>query len=618
MLEVFQQEEDSFVNAIRATVSPDFRPPNALPRVDPFALGGGGEDDDPYASPPAVTSAGTIRNDNNNNPTTPAAAQEKRQRLETADQDAYHGTPFDPFNMDALRRHMERRIALHAEPVVQFAAAVAGKLGRSPNAMLYNGGGPLLDASAVTLHDLLLHGEATLGKALVIPALVYAATDLLSASKNKPSPLSPEKGTNNGDGDSETGATPPEIEIKPVKTEGQKTEGKKIMNALIATAYARIGPGIGNDRPATLLQQLADVVAKSQEDDSAARWYWNRSAENLSMAVLDPALVEAMKIAHAKIEEMHPSGVLMWHLITGSHVRGDFAELVACSLRRSPGELQYPNYQSTRGPNVITGVRLSSGRWDHQVAAHGVQHQLRFFRDIYYGPSKAWADLQRREPDVKQAVQRAETGLQTALRDCVKAIDELWEKGLSGAVSEDGKRFTIHAYDLIELEKEMRQLPPSEQAAWRVRLETARQRVRKEFRQGLTGILELGAVNVLRLRQVLANREENALPAILAKVMDDLSRGLGKPRVFDRDGEQIALVADALDAVTAFKTAIAHVTHARKQQVETMKAMRTFPEEDKVELFHRKPAHGQGQSPPISPLDWQAVQYAPYAGDCMY
>lgn len=599
VLEVFAEEEQAFEDVINAAVIPSFRPASALPQRNSY------DDDDDPSQPPTTT-------------TTAAEPEEKRQRIEIPD-----ATPLDPFNMDALRRHTERQIALFNEPAVQFAAAVAFKIGGDPNDMLLNGGGDLLDPTSTSVQQLLLTATKTLSEAVLIPALVRAAEELLVATSQvveevpvaiskddegasvEASPIIAKKAPKPNAADDQSVDDPPGT-IQKVLGQIYERIGARRQGQPVAAAAPVLTPS------QQLMQELANVFATSRQPNSVARWQWNRRPENLSLAVVQPDLVEAMKVAHAQIRQIIPD-VLMWHLITGSHVRGDFAELVASHLNRAPRAVVYPNHGSVHGAGVA-GTRLYSSKWAHQKASHGVEHQLRWFRNVYYGPSEAWLDLQKRAPEAIAMVKQAERTVQTALIECTRKINSLsvlLEEVQEGDDLKNGT-YATDLDNLIAQETQLRATPnPSKQDMDNVA--TAKTRFVSDWNTGARRLLGLGSLKVRRLRTILdTHADEDKLEPALAAVIKALSNALEKTRIFRNDGADMNVLYEALDAATAFKMAIAQLTHARKTRVDTLKELRTFAEEDKVELFKPVPKSltTAASSDDDGYRDWRSYQYA--------
>ncbi len=148
------------------------------------------------------------------------------------------------------------------------------------------------------------------------------------------------------------------------------------------------------------MQQLSAALATFQQESSVRRWVWNSLPENCGLAIVHPSVVAAMEDCHAMVREKVPDAE-MWHLISGAHVRGQFATMVSETLNTAPGELQYPHYNSTRPEGTVTGTRVSSGRWRSKDAVQRVRKSCLWFESVYYGPSEAWTQAQTRVPETK-------------------------------------------------------------------------------------------------------------------------------------------------------------------------------------------------------------------------
>lgn len=623
VLEVFAEEEQAFADVIQAAVTPDYRPPGvrAVRRNDDDYIN---DEEDPSSSAAAAATA------------QPAA---KKQRAQL-DADALTGTPLDPFNMDALRRYTERQIILLHEPVVEFAATVAYKASVDPKRMLLNDGGDLLDAQAGSVRSMLLAADKTLGEALLLPALVIATAELLKTIPSSvvkvevPPVVQPEEAVVNVPPFSSPSSPTVVVKLEPEKPGSdpvKKVEGRiwELIGPPNPGAGAPAAAAAAVSGPQRVLRELADIFAQSRESNSMARWQWNRKPENLSMAIITPALREAMRVAHMQVAATIP-GVLMWHLITGAHVRGDFAELVSCHLNRAPGELQYPHYNGTRGGGVITGTRISSGKWSHELASQGIAHQLRWFRSVYYGPAQAWLDLQKRGPEAATALQQAERTLTTALDECRTRVNILWTALISTApyagymvIAPNAIQTAIRS--LVALQDQLRKTPaPTAQQTKDVA--DAKTAFLQAWNRGLPRLLGLESLQVWRLKGVLDTADEDALNATLDSFIQGMSASLEKTRVFRDDALDMSAVYDALEAATAFRTAIGQLALARKVRVETLKDLRAFPEEDKVELF-RRPDSSAAAAANVEAFGWpedgryrdyRLYQYAASGGGSSY
>lgn len=296
--------------------------------------------------------------------------------------DAQSGTPLDPFTMEALRRYTQRRLALLSQPMIKFAASVGQKIGKELNGMLEKGG-MLIDPSASTLQAMLT--SSTASRAATVQAMAQAVVELLRTPGLGP------------------GAIPSVVDVK-----GKGVKEEDPIQDAMHMIYERIGPrGIfqpglrGFDQPETpvssILSQLAVFLAGLKEEDSTARWAWNSLPENAGISVIRSEVVAAMEDCHAMILEYIPD-VQMWHLITGPHVRGRFATMVAEYINEAPGELQYPRYQGTRGSDVLTSTRISSGKFREERAIRRVYKSVAWFSNVSYGPSEAWAYAQKQVP----------------------------------------------------------------------------------------------------------------------------------------------------------------------------------------------------------------------------
>jgi hypothetical protein len=630
VLDVYQHHHTDFSDIIAGSVTPSFLPsPSGGVNYGPTGMDE--EDDVPVA----------IVNDNNNSSAaTGGESYGKRVRTgqdkdlpQPSDQgvflpDAVMGTPQDPFNMQALQRYTQRYLAMLNQPVIKFAASVGQKVGVKVERMLVNGGA-LLDPQAPNVKAMFTTSPLTNADAgsIVAHAIALAVIDLLKEAA---------AATNGGVGQA-GGQSEPIIKLESVKKE--KVDAP--IGAALGMVYAHVGvrnvfseavrdmgrqplpdPDPTAGMPvASILRQLAVFLAERNEDNSAARWVWNSLPENLGVAVIRSEVVSAMEDCHAIIRE-HIPDVQMWHLITGQHVRGQFAKMVAEYMNEAPGELQYPNYQSTRGPNVVTGVRISSGKFREERAVQRVRKITRWFTNVYYGPAEAWTHVQEALPVAKANVVRTRADVVKWLEACEQDIESLWEMLLTppgqeadpayAALLESNnqarddlkKAQAVKAIAELNWQEGVQQkLNPNEQGGRGEVLDEARADVLdaettlagtlRDFHAyattGLRRRLGITAGHVLELNERFKMRDEEAILMELDALQKALPPIISRVALYADTEQDNNLLLRVLNSVTSVRQAIGAVKDAQQTAVRAEQSLVTFPDADKRELFHRPP-----------------------------
>jgi hypothetical protein len=539
--------------------------------------------------------------------------------------DALTGTPLDPFDMDALRRHTQRQLALMHEPAVKFAASVAQKIGKEPDSMLVNGG-TLFDPHAPNVRAMFTSSPLTQAAAsqAVAQAIAQAVVELLQQSGRR---------TSEGEA---------VVKMQKMKVETRMDP----INHAIDTVYEHIGVrpayqqavrDLGRQPPAaggggaaapdaglpvtSILRQVALFLTEVKEDNPAARWVWNSLPENSGIAIIRADVVAAMEDCHAMIRE-HIPDVQMWHLITGAHVRGQFAKMVAECINEAPGELQFPTYQSTRGPNVLTGSRISAGKFREERAVQRVRYLKRWFSNVSYGPSESWTYIQGQPFVARSRLAEARSNVNKWLELCAKNVNALWNELLRSAGQVDAaysdavkdhaeaKRALAEAEEekvLADMNYQQGLADGVIEAEREIRADAARdaqtnvsysryflQKAVKEFHNVATGGLRkrLGveAEEVYGLVTAFSDKDEqaiisssNALGTVLGDVVTRFS-------LYADSDSDTTMLLELLTNVNSLKQAIAAVKDAQKALVKAEKDVVMFPEADKRELFHHVPA----------------------------
>jgi hypothetical protein len=619
VLEVFEERPT-------ITTEPDYRPGRVVDEGDPSLLQG-----DRYGKRPKTTT------------------QSASDGLYIADAEA--GTPLDdPFNMEALRRFMKRKIELDHQPVISFVYSVAYRIGAAPDAMLANKG-LTLDAQALTARDLLSSPNNTLSEAVLVQALAHAVVELLKGTKvagagtsDNPIEVTPQTPMQFIPVKKEPVSPLPfsqmETETEQKATQNRISEALYMMNEHIGVLPFRV---MGQDplpaaaRPgAPLMQEVAEVLTMfdaAKHSNSVARWVWNSLPENCGLAIVNPSVATAMEDCAAAIREFIPR-VQMWHLITGPHVRDAFAEMVGSKLNKAPGELQYPHHQSSRGAGVVTGTRMSSGKWAHERAAQTWRKQVRWFSNVSYGPAEAWTQLELRIPEAKLKVKQAQKAVEQGAEELQTQLADLWARLLRGDPEYAGRARALNDLNAEYAAAKVRRDEAGEwyKAAQREGLrqgivsERARavedadvvlmqidQRIGEESERFTTAIRAtnnqlvkaagLQGPPAVKLYQALQERQEEGLELALLGMIKGLTAVIGKPSIFARNrgnNEEMALLSACLNAATFLQTAIATMRRSQQVLLELEKAYLTFREEDKVELFHHTPIE-----PPYSAVPYE-------------
>jgi hypothetical protein len=556
--------------------------------------------------------------------------------------DALTGTPLDPFDVDALRRYTQRHLAVMHEPVVKFSASVAQKIGKDPEEMLVNGG-TLLDPQARSVQALFttspLSRASAAASAAVAQAMAQAVVELL---KHNPSSVEGEQ------------------QQKKVKTEvtsvaNDNNNPVNLKAALDPVTHALNGVyervGVRNvfreavrdmgrqpepdadptaELPATsILRQLAVFLSEAKENEPTARWVWNSLPENSGIAIIRGDVVAAMEDCHAIIRESIPD-VQMWHLITGPHVRGPFAEMVAEYINQAPGELQFPNFQSTRGGNVLTGTRISAGKFREERAVQRLRYLKRWFSNVAYGPSEAWTYAQEQPELARKQLAVARVQIVKWLEACQEDVTTLWRQLASQpiAAGQGNDRYA----ELIEEHTQYRVTLQTAQQQRRVAdmnyqkgisdevgeaellsrgevANAARQRVlyakqdlefvvtdlQRYANEGLRRRLGVQAEHVYALYNGLSRKDEPTIVAACNELYQALSTIVSSSNSLYPEAEaDTTLLLKLLTSVTSLKQAVAAVKDAQRAVVKAEQNMLTFPEANKRELFHKAPAANPG------------------------
>jgi len=587
-------EPMDFSGVIGASVTPSFRP----------TLGGMDSED----APPSVGDDGESYGKRVRGEKDRTAPLPSDEGIFISDADT--GTPLDPFNMQALHRHTQRYLALMHQPVVKFAASIAQKIGKNPDGMLVNGG-TLIDPNATTVRALFNSSAVT--QAATAQAMAQAVVELLRA---EPTP----------------------VKVEPVVEKPAKVKLESPIHEALGMVYERIGPrgifapdvrGFNDaDTPATsILAQLAVFLSGLQEEDSVARWAWNSLPENSGIAIIRSDVVAAMEDCHAMIRESIPD-VQMWHLITGPHVRGQFAIMVAEYINEAPGELQYPKYQSTRGPNVLTGTRISAGKFREERAVQRVRKSKAWFANVSYGPSESWAYAQKLVPLSHSKVEAARADVQKWLRACATLVSALWEQLVAEPVNlplEAGgddysmiignHRIRRLRFVEAELRKELAEKNlvrgrtqgvaqaeldrrTAAVAAARQEVSDRSEEVQDDVRDlqpflgvGMRKRLGIAAEHVYVLLLAFQEKKEENVVDALDGLIENLSTILRRVQLFTRPADQgeTTTLLELMTTATSLRQAISAVKEAQRVLVKAEKDLLTFPEADKRELFHHVP-----------------------------
>ena len=635
---VYQPMGD-FSDVIAGSVTPTFRP---SPGGGVGVVGMDDEDNFPGLSSPKAASLRSASEEGGHYGKRTLAPGERTQR--NTDQgvfipDAETGTPLDPFDMEALRRHTQRQLALMHQPAVKFAASVAQKIGKNPDSMLVNGGA-LLDPQAANVRAMFT--SSPLAQASLAQAVSVAVVELLRGTGRRTSEGEPLKAPK----------VEPVVNSNLDWDELAKFEQKNPVEQAINAVYQHIGvrnvfseaardmraqpnaaPDPTADMPTTsILRQLAEFLTSAKEENSTARWVWNSLPENSGIAIIRPDVVEAMEDCHAMIRE-HIPDVQMWHLITGAHVRGQFAKMVSEYINEAPGELQYPNFQSTRGPNVLTSSRISAGKFREERAVQRVRYLKRWFSNVAYGPSESWKYVQDQPYLARSRVVDARSDVTKWLELCYREVDSLWKLLLYPPDGDQGAGYSdivqdhaVAKHDLASAEaaKAVADLNYTKglqdkviRAEEQSRLATAQKAndeviAAKQYLEysvklfqdvGITGLRRrfgVHAEHVYALWKAFENRNEDAITKSSEDLREALTGIINKVSLYAESDDDNTMLLGVLTAVTSLKQAITAVKDAQRALVTAEKNMITFPEADKRELFHHVPNPSEGRPAMLS------------------
>jgi|WetSurMetagenome_2_1015567.scaffolds.fasta_scaffold00293_27 hypothetical protein len=307
--------------------------------------------------------------------------------------------------------------------------------------------------------------------------------------------------------------------------------------------------------------------------------------------------------------------------------------MVAEYINEAPGELQYPNYQSTRGPNVLTGSRISAGKFREERAVQRVRKARAWFANVSYGPSEAWAYAQKVVPQCRQRIVETRSAVQQWLEACNTLVTELWHRLVRESPDaaalyrwgQDRDRYS----EIISIHRELRAeladaeankvaaednwkrsrtegLPADEQANRAAALEMAvvevdrkKRLVESELRnlgpfieRGLRRRMGIKAEYVHAMYEAFLYKKEDEIIVTLEdaiRVLGDLLKDQVQLYVQPDDQEDTNKLLELLAASTSLKQAIAAIKEAQSALVKAEKDLITFPEADKKELFHHAP-----------------------------
>lgn len=643
VMSVYQPATD-FSDVIGQVVTPSFRP-------SPSGGVGGMDDDDdipglelPSQPPLSSSSSSSAKEGDYYGKRTRWEGDNTREPNDEGIfiPDALAGTPNDPFDMDALRRYTQRNLAVMHEPVVKFAASVGQKIGKDPELMLVNGGN-LLDPQARNVQALFttspLSKASASASASVAQAIAQAVVELLKHNPSSETTQAKKAKTESAEPEEE--ATPFPLEIP---NSNMKKEVVNPVEHALTGVYERIGvrnvfreavrdmgrqplpdPDPTANLPATsILRQLAVFLSEAKENDSTARWVWNSLPENSGIAIIRNDVVAAMEDCHAMVRK-HIPDVQMWHLITGPHVRGPFAEMVAEYINRAPGELQFPNFQSTRGGNVLTGTRISAGKFREEKAVQRLRYLERWFSNVSYGPSEAWTYAQEQPGLARHQLGVARVQIVKWLEACEEDVTALWRQLITQPVALQGvdrysDRIEDHARHRTTLQTaeahrrvaelnyqkglsdEVSAAELADRAALanaarqavsaaRQELEFAVTDLQRYANEGLRRRIGIAAEHVYALYNGLRTKDE----PVIVSACNELHKAVGAivstgSSLYPEAEADTTLLLKLLTSVTSLKQAVVAVKQAQRAVVKAEQTVLTFPEASKWELFHKASA----------------------------
>jgi hypothetical protein len=300
--------------------------------------------------------------------------------------------------------------------------------------------------------------------------------------------------------------------------------------------------------------------------------------------------------------------------------------MVAEYINEAPGELQFPNYQSTRGPNVLTGSRISAGKFREVRAVQRVRKAKAWFANVSYGPSEAWTYVQEQAPIARVRIVQAREDVVKWLEACQQDVAALWQalltqriQGIDPDQDEYSEILTGH-YDtrgfLARAEKQKSEadadvvrgvedgVSENEQSerehVARVearRVATERQNLAEAVTSlnrfatgGLRRRLGMSAEYVNALNTALRNKDEEGIIHNSDALFVALTEALNRVSLYPDSEADSTMLLKVLTAVTAMRQSIGAVKEAQRVLVKVERDLITFPEADKRELFHHAPA----------------------------
>ena len=375
--------------------------------------------------------------------------------------DWFTGTPYDKFDFDTLKRHLVRKAAMLADPVIKFVANVAPLCGTSLQQLVVSN---VVHEKATSVHELL--DKSSLSQDLLGVLLAVVLNEMLGGGGagggnvvvNDSSvkvgkgdddddglvPLSPpfvkkEEPRYDDPGESETVNSSIFDEVRNAKDMLQR---HSIGHPLPCQRESSVGGGYGGGGGGApdligldgfrslvhgppvpgfnpILVDLMNILDYSARASNITRWNWNNLPENVGMAMIKPEVVAMIETVYEEIRALGPvqAEFTLKHLMTSPRIRNEFAMMVATAINIIPSELQYPGVSSTRGNGSISDKRVTSGAIREFRATLVYRAKKLYFQRVSYAESSAWKDAQKKVHDMNKTLETLHAQMWTAIRE---------------------------------------------------------------------------------------------------------------------------------------------------------------------------------------------------------
>ena len=371
----------------------------------------------------------------------------------------------DNERLKPLLTHLEARAKIISNPMIAFVSDIAVKTGTGLDKMLVNPSLPLVNTRSSSLQEV-LEGSRFPQDILValLARSILEQPQLLPVKKEQPKQEAEARG---GD---EPFASPRPL-VSPIvakKPEPGGNSGRRgtfdldrggisldearigasldgAINLLTRTRHQHIGPpnifrlpgaaaaaAAGGAAAADpLTDNIIDMMKRFAAASNVIQMAWNEMPEQSGLQLIKPEVVAVIQTAYEEIRGISAahSQFKLWHLITGSRIRHDFAQMIAGLLNAMPSEIQYPHYQkSVRDNGAVTGSRVSSGVMSQARQSTLYRKKLLFFRHVGYRESTVWREVMDRVPMAMNNLKIARGLVVRAETLLVQRVDTFWKE----------------------------------------------------------------------------------------------------------------------------------------------------------------------------------------------